>query len=129
MKAAEMTFSLSGINAAQIAVALAEPYQGRAVTMWFGALDVNDQVIDDAFQQFKGEMDVMTPVDDGLIAKISVTAVSDLVDLERPRLRRFNDEDQELDYPNDRFFEFVPGLQEKEIVLGRDPPPPIPFLA
>lgn len=117
LKAAGVTFTLSGIDAAAISVAMDEDYQGRPVTLWFGAMDASDNIIGDAFRQFQGFLDVMTPVDDGLTATISVTAENELVDLERPRLRRCTDEDQELDYPGDRFFEFVPGLQEKEIVL------------
>ena len=84
--------------------------------MWCGALDANDNIIGDPFAQFKGILDVMTPGDDGLTATLSVTAINDLAKLERPRLRRYTDEDQELDYPNDRFFDHVAGLQQKEIV-------------
>lgn len=117
LKAAGVEFMLSGIDAGAISVAMAEDYQGRLVTLWFGALDENDLVVDSPFQQFQGVLDLMELTDDGGEAIIKVTAENDLVALERPRVRRNTDEDQELDYPGDRFFEFVPGLQEKEITL------------
>lgn len=117
LKAAGVTFTLSGIDSAAIAIALAENYQGRPVTLWLGALDANENIIGDPFAQFKGNLDVMTLEDDGETATLAVTAENELVDLERPRERRYTDEDQELDYPNDRFFEFVLGLQGKEVVL------------
>lgn len=117
LKAAGVTFTLSGIDAAAIAVALAEDYHGRPVTMWFGALDASENIIGDPFAQFKGTLDVMTLEDDGQTATIAVAAENELVNLERARERRYTDEDQELDYPGDRIFEFVPGLQQKEIIL------------
>ena len=114
LKAAKVTFTLSGIDQTAISVALAENYQGRPVTLWFGALDASENIIDAPVIQFRGKLDVMTMEDDGQTAIITVTAENDLLGLERPRERRYTDEDQELDYPDDRFFEFIEGLQEKE---------------
>ena len=45
----------------------------------------------------------------------TLTAVE--VDLERAEVRRYTDADQQAEYPGDRFFEFVPALQEAEIRL------------
>ena len=115
LKAAGVTFTLSGIDASAISIALTEDYQGRPVTLWFGAMDADENIIDAPFQQFQGYLDVMTMEDDGETATISVTAENELLDLERPRVRRYTDKDQEMDYRGDRFFEFVEGLQEKEI--------------
>ena len=39
------------------------------------------------------------------------------MDLERAEVRRYTDADQQAEYPGDRFFEFVPALQEAEIRL------------
>jgi len=114
LKAAKVTFTLSGIDQTAISIALAENYQGRPVTLWFGALDASENIIDAPVIQFRGKLDIMTMEDDGQTAIITVTAENDLLGLERPRERRYTDEDQELDYPDDRFFEFVEGLQEKE---------------
>ena len=52
------------------------------------------------------------------LSRVSVTAESLLADWDRPRVRRYNAEDQRLYYPNDKGFEFVPSLVEKQIVWG-----------
>jgi hypothetical protein len=39
------------------------------------------------------------------------------VDLERAEVRRYTDADQQAEYQGDRFFEYVPALQEAEIRL------------
>jgi hypothetical protein len=61
-------------------------------------------------------MDVME-VTDGAEGRISLTCESRLVDLERAEVRRYTDADQQAEYQGDRFFEYVPALQEAEIRL------------
>ena len=53
-------------------------------------------------------------------ATITIQAENRLVDLERPRIRRYSDEDQKSDTANasDVGFEFVPSLQDKVITFG-----------
>ncbi len=119
LKATNANFTLSGIPSSIISLALSEDYQGRFVSFWFAMLDSSGAIVADPFLQFKGRMDVMAIQDEGDTATITVSAESVLVDLERPRERRYTDEDHKLDNPGDPFFEFVPGLAEKEITLGR----------
>lgn len=57
--------------------------------------------------------------DDATTITISVTVESDLVDLERSKVRRFTDEDQKAIHPDDRGFEFVNRLQDTEITWGQ----------
>lgn len=117
-EAVGVEFVLTGIKTSIVAIALNEDYQGRLVHMWLAMLDAGQNVISEPYLHFKGRMDVMTIEDSGDTASIAVTAESVLVDLEKPRERRYTDEDQQSEYPGDRFFEFVPGLQEKEIRFG-----------
>ena len=119
LKATNANFTLSGIPSSIISVALAEPFQGRFVNLWFAVLDSNENIVADPFLQFKGRMDVMAIQDQGDTATITVSAESVLVDLERPKEKRYTAEDQKLDNPTDEFFNFVPALAEKEITLGR----------
>ena len=70
----------------------------------------------DPFPLWAGLMDVME-VTDGAEARISLTCESRLVDLERAEVRRYTDADQQAEYQGDRFFEYVPALQEAEIRL------------
>ena len=63
-----------------------------------------------------GLMDTMEVVD-GPEPRVALSCESRLVDLERAEVRRYTDADQQAEYPGDRFFEFVPALQEAEIRL------------
>jgi hypothetical protein len=61
-------------------------------------------------------MDTMEVVD-GPEPRIVLTCESRLVDLERAEVRRYTDPDQQAEYPGNRFFEYVPALQDAEIKL------------
>ena len=117
-KAVGVEFQLTGIKTSIVSLALSEDYQGRVAQMWLAMLDTSQNVISDPYLNFKGRMDVMTIEDSGDTATISLTAESVLVDLEKPKERRYTDEDQQNEFSGDKGFEFVPGLQEKEIRFG-----------
>jgi hypothetical protein len=70
----------------------------------------------DPFPLWAGLMDTME-VTDGAEPSVALAYESRLVDLERAEVRRYTDADQQAEYPGDRFFEFVPALQEAEIRL------------
>ena len=57
-------------------------------------------------------------IDVGATATITVNAESRLADWDRPRVRRYNHEDQQIDYPGDMGFEFVPQMATKELRWG-----------
>ena len=117
LKADSLSVSLSGLDATLLSISLTEQYQGRPFTLWLGALDDSNILIPDPLLIFNGKMDVMTFTDDGVTGKIDLIIENELIALNRPNERRYNDKDQELDFPGDRFFEFVPSIQQKEIVL------------
>jgi len=52
-------------------------------------------------------------------SSIAISVESRLIDLERARIFRFNDQNQKSRYPNDRAFEFVEDLQDKQFNWGR----------
>jgi hypothetical protein len=113
-----LNLSLSGIPAAYIAVALGEDYQGRDATISLALLDEDHQVIGAPTVMFDGLIDTMD-IALGELATISVTVQSRLVDWDRPRARRYNHEDQIIEYPGDLGFEFVPQMVEKTIKWGQ----------
>lgn len=112
-----VSMRLSGVDTALIATTMTEAYQGRPCKLWLAPLDATHRVSDDPVMIFSGRMDVMA-IELGQTATITLSAESRLVDWERPRTRRFNSEDQAIDWPNDRGFDFVPGLVEAEIRWG-----------
>lgn len=118
-RAAGVTVSLSGIPAAMISTALGSARQGKAGKIYIGVLDANGAVIADPYLAFQGRLDVPAIDEGGDTATISIAYESRLVDLERPRERRYTPEDLQIDYSDDRGFEYVASLQDVSINWGR----------
>jgi hypothetical protein len=125
IRAAGLQMSLSGIPSALLSVALSEAYQGRAAYVYLGALDAAGAIVADPVLVFSGRMDVMTIDERGDTSTITMSVENKLVDLERPRLRRYTPEDQAIDWPagvgspdteRDAFFDQVAALQNREII-------------
>lgn len=110
--------TLSGIPQELVAIALAENYQGRPLTIWFGCLDSAGSVVDDPYMIFKGRMDVMVIEDDAETARIVVSSESDLIGLRDSKERRYTDEDQKAEYEGDRGLEFVALSQDVLLSWG-----------
>ena len=114
-----MTFTFSGLESSIVSVALLENYRGRIAKLYVGALDSNNQPVSDLYQIFAGRMDTMSIQEDGQTATLSITVENVLIDLERPRVRKYTNEEQLARYPNDFSLETVASLQEKDIAWGR----------
>lgn len=110
--------TLTGIPPEYISLALDEDYQGRACTIWLAPLSTDYQILADPAIVFRGRMDTMD-IELGETATITVTAESRLADWERPRVRRYNDEDQQSVHPGDRGMEFVQQMVSRELIWGR----------
>lgn len=74
------------------------------------------EVLADPVGPFKYRMDV-GGLTRGANPTITITAESPMADYDRPRVRRWTDEDQRAVYPDDTFFSRVPSLQELEILF------------
>lgn len=112
-----MKFRISGVPQANVANALGQQYQGRDCKVWLAPLTADYVVISDPILTFWGRMDTMD-IELGETATITVSAESRLADWDRARIRRYTHEDQQLDYPGDMGFEFVPLMAEKELRWG-----------
>lgn len=110
--------TLSGISSQAVSLALQEPYQGRLVEILLALSDAESVLIDDPSILFSGRADLMTINDDGATCSIGLTAESRLVDLQRARIRKYENEDQKIDYPSDRGFEFVSIIQDQQLKWG-----------
>jgi len=134
--------TLSGIPSELLSLALSEPYQGRLCKIYFGAIDANrvyltdeagDYILaedtsridisagdpDGIVEVFSGYMDQMNIEEGPETSTIAMSVESKLIDLERSRIRRYTDQSQKARYPNDRGFEFVEDLQDKQFNWGR----------
>lgn len=112
------SIQLSGIPTDVLALALSDDYQGRPAKIWLGAIDSSGALVTSPVLIFGGRMDTMSLADAGETGTLTLTCESHLIDLNRSRERRYTDQDQRIDYPTDRGFEFVAGLQDKNIVWG-----------
>ena len=118
IKANGTQVTLSGIPSTNIALALDEPYQGRALAVYLGAMDSSNAIVVDPVLMFSGFMDIMSISESSETATITMTVENRLIDLERARISRYTSGDQNIKYPADRGFDFVPDLQDKRIKWG-----------
>lgn len=112
-----LELTMSGLDPALITAVYGDHYQGREAIVYTGFLN-NDHALIGAHEFFIGRIDYMQ-VDIGETATITVMCENELIDWERPRIRRYNDVDQKSIYPDDRIFEGVEYYTEGEIVWGR----------
>ncbi len=115
LQSAGISLSLSAIPADVVAIAMGEPYQGRRVTVWEVILDADTGLVLEAQIAFRGRANQMN-IELGEQATIELTADDRLVDMDRPNLSRYTDEDQKRRFPSDRGFEFVAATAEKDVV-------------
>ena len=113
------TLTLTGIKASLVAKARDEDYQGRSVDIRLGAFDSSASIVSDPVIIFSGFMDVMTISEGAEFSTISVAIENKTIQVDRTKERRYTDADHKQDFPNDKGFEFVSAIQEKEIVWGR----------
>ena len=136
------TFTLTGISSSIISLALTEPYQGRECNIFLGALNFfspletdnfcpifvtsfknqrygKDDNLADYSEIFSGYMDQLNIEENGETSNVVLTVENRLVDLERQRVKRYTSGFQKSIYPDDRGFDFVEDIQDKEIVWGR----------
>jgi hypothetical protein len=113
-----VAFKLQGIPSDLVSLSFSNTYQGRSCKLYFGALSDAAEVVVDPTQLFAGRMDVAAIDDDGATASITITGENRLIDLQRPRERRYTDEDQRHYFTDDRGLEFVAVIQDKDFTWG-----------
>jgi len=112
-----VTMTISGIPRTAFDmkdIAFSENYQSRDVRVYLVLLDETETVIDTPITAFRGLMDTCT-LSLGETATIKLTAESRLADWDRPRNRRYTDQDQQAEYSGDKGLEFVSQATEHEI--------------
>ena len=113
------SLSLTGIKSSFISTALTGNYTNRNASIFLGVFDTSKSVIADVYTLFKGKMDIMK-IDEGPeSATITLNLENRLIALDRPLNRRFTHEDQQERFSGDLGLEFVPDLQDKEIIWGK----------
>lgn len=118
LRAVGITVSLSGMPSSLISLALAEADQGLPGSVYLGFLDAAGTIVADPYLSFEGRLDVPEIADQGDSCTISITYESRLIDLERPRARRYTAEDQRVTDAQDRGFDNVAALQDAVVIWG-----------
>lgn len=116
LRANTQAFRLNGIPSEYLSIILNENYQGRRSRLWLGVFGEYGEMVGDPYLISDGRMDTATIEDTGTSGAITIQAETILIDLDRPRERRYTHEDQQDLYPNDLFLEGVTAVQNKEIV-------------
>jgi hypothetical protein len=102
-----LRFSLSGVPSELLALALAEPLQGRSVVLRLALLDPDTQAIGHVMPLWRGSMDQM-PVRHGAeTSSITVTAEHRGIAFARPKPLRYTDADQRRLFSGDRCLEYL----------------------
>ena len=114
-----INLSLSGIPSALLSILLGDVEQGRSVSVFMGFFNESTRTtINNEFELFNGIVDIPTVAESGDTATIAISAENRLIDLGKVRVRRYTQEDEARDDVTDLGFEFVPSLQDKEILFG-----------
>jgi hypothetical protein len=119
LSAVNFTVSLNGQVQSLLSIALGQVRRGKPGSVWLGLLDAAGALIPDPFRCFKGRADKPDIVPDPSSCVIGVAYESRLIDAARRRERRYTPDDQAIDEPGDRGFDFVAQLQDSRISWGR----------
>lgn len=104
--------TLEGVDSALATSTLTDAKPGGTVKVWLGMLDASGALIADPFQMRGGFVDGYDIEDNGAQSTVVVTVEDELVDLERPRERRYTPEDARIDNADDSGFDMVPLLAD-----------------
>lgn len=138
MQAQGVRFSLSGIPSDMLSIAFNEEYQGRPCRLYIVVMSVSQDYLETeeggylvqedgsriyledtaiyGYKFFTGLMDTMDVSDDGAQSRIVLSAENILTLLKRTKVRRYTDEDQRNEFPDDLGLSLIAQLQDKEIV-------------
>ena len=114
-----VTLTLAGIKSSLISTALSANYTNRNGALYLGLFDPSNNVIADVYTLFRGKMDVLNIQEGHQTTVITLKLESRLITFEKAANRMYTLEDQQVDFPNDLGFEFIPDLQDKEIIWGK----------
>ena len=114
-----VTVTLTGIKSSLISTALSASYTNKNGAVYLGLFDTSQNVIADVYTIFKGKMDVLNIQEGQETSVITLKLESRLITFEKPSNRMYTLEDQQVDFSSDLGFEFIPDLQDKEIIWGK----------
>lgn len=118
VRAVNFTLTLSGLAPGITDLAELSIRSGKPGKLWLAFFDSVGAIIPDPYPLRRGRFDTDNIRHSGGSCTVSVQYESVLAALDRPRERRWTSEDQQIDYPNDKGFDNVPGLQDATFTWG-----------
>ncbi len=116
LQADGIQLTLSGIATGVISAAF-EKAQGRDATIWLGLFDSDYVVIADPSIIFKGLIDNAS-IAIGETGTIQLNVENRMIEWQRPKIKRYTNEEQQAGFSGDKFFEFVNQTVDKELFWG-----------
>jgi hypothetical protein len=116
LEAHGLQFTLSGVPSSAISMVLQEHIQGKPARLKVMLFSENGTPIGTPVEEWTGRLDQMSIEDGPQSATVTVTAESRLADFKRSYVRRYTNEDQQAEYPGDKFFEHLQAIQDLEII-------------
>lgn len=116
--------TISTAQTSDMAVALSSKPTNRACEVYIGLYNEGHQLIGAPWLECRGLLDKFDVVDgqadaSGIVTSTWTASVeNELIDLDRPRVRRMTDADHQAEFPGDRFFEYVAEMAEREFNWG-----------
>lgn len=105
-----LTLTLSGVESGLLSSALTEVYQGRAVTVYLGFMNLDTgALIGTPETAWEGKMNQMSISAAAGTAAIKLTCEHRL--RREPIIARYTDQDQNLLFSGDRFFDLIPSIK------------------
>lgn len=121
VEAKGITLTLSGFDSSLLTEVLGHFQLGLPVLVYLGVLDGSNNLLGTPAVAWAGRIDQPIVDVSPSAAEISINCENRLLDMNTLVYRRYTNEDQQLDHPGDRAFEFVNSLQEITIYWGRTP--------
>jgi hypothetical protein len=121
VEARGLSLSLSGLDPVLLPAALSDLILGLPISIYMALYDSSNTLIASPVCTWAGRMD--QPTFDVSPAEVILTIACEtrLLDMNISCERRYTQEDQQALYPGDLGFQFVDGLQEKNIYWGVTP--------
>jgi hypothetical protein len=105
-----LKLTLSGVDAGLVSTTMTETYQGRAVTVYTGFINTEtNALIGTPETAWEGRMNQMSLSVSAGAATITLTCEHRL--RREPRIARYTDQDQQLLFSGDRFFDLIPSIK------------------
>jgi hypothetical protein len=113
-----LEIGIRGLPTDIVSVALSQHYQGRMATVWRGYLNPSTmQLVGDPFIRYRGRMDTMN-IEQGGTLSISLSIENRFAAWDNPKVRRYNDADQQSRFTGDKGLAFAEQSTDKTIVWG-----------